>query len=113
MAAVEVDGVGSEVALQGGWQGLLASVEAERRVEAGEGDVWMVRTVFRRESAAGHCGGYGCLEVEERAGGFGFGEEDACSWEGVQAGEFYLKRREIKLGEFVFYGWECGFGDFA
>ena len=60
-------------------------------MEAGEGEVWVVRAVFRvfrGEAAAGHAGGHLCLEMEERSGGFDLCDEDACSREGVQAGEF-------------------------
>ena len=85
VAAVEVDSVGGEAAVR---RCLLACAEAERSVEAGEGDVWVVCAVFRGEPAAGHGDNYLCLELEERAGGFDFCDEDACSWEGVQAGEF-------------------------
>ena len=46
-----------------------------------------VRTVFWSEAAAGHAGGYLCLEMEERAGGLDLSEEDACSRKGVQGGE--------------------------
>jgi len=51
--------------------------------------------------------------MEKRAGGFDLCDEDARSLEGVQGSEFYLKRREGQFGEFVFDGWELGFGDFS
>jgi len=91
VAAIEVDGVGDEAARERGWQGSLALAEAYCSVEACEGDVWMVGMifgVFRGEAAAGHAGGYLCLEMEERAGGFDLCNKDACSRKGVQAGEF-------------------------
>ena len=116
MAAVEVDGIVGEAELREEGQGLFAFCETERSVEAGESDVRVVRAgfgVLRGEAAAGHVGGYGCLEMEKRAGGLDFCDEDACSWEGVQAGESYLKRREVKFGELVFDGREAGFGNLS
>ena len=80
-------------------------------MEAGEGDVWVVRAVFRGEAAAGHGVGHLGLELEERTGGFDLCDEDAGSREGVQAGEFQGKGREGKLGECVFKVGDGGFGD--
>ena len=71
-----------------GGEGVLALAEAECSVETGEGYVWVVGMGFRGEAAADHGGGCLCLELEEGAGGFDLCEEDACSWEGVQTGEF-------------------------
>jgi hypothetical protein len=62
--------------------------ETECSAEAGEGDVRVIRAVFWGESAARHGGGYAYLEMEEREGGFDLCDEDACSREGVEAGEF-------------------------
>ena len=46
VAAVEVDCVRREAALERGWQGSLALAEAYCSVEACEGDVWMVGMIF-------------------------------------------------------------------
>jgi hypothetical protein len=49
--------------------------------------------------------------MKKCARGFDLSEENACSREGVQAGEFELQGREGEFGELVFDTRERGFGD--